>query len=141
MYELLYIIPQNFTEKETGPIKDKVKKFIKDLEGEINKEEDSGLQRLAYSIRQVHRGYYILLHFDLDKEKLTNLNRDLSLTSEVLRYQIIKIPKGEWKVEKKKERTVREIRVEEKREEKEERPKKKVDLEELEKKIDKILKI
>lgn len=164
MYELLYIIPANFTEEEIVPIKDKIKKFIKDIEGNISHEKNLGLQKLAYPIRQVHRGYYILLHFDLDKEKLSKLNRDLLLTAEVLRHQIVKIPKGEWKVKKRKERPSppagrKEIRIErktiakpeeekkeekgeEKGEEKEkEKPKAKVDLKELEDKIDKILKI
>ncbi len=89
-YELLFIIPNNFTEDEAKKIDTNIESIIKDLEGEITHQEYWGKKRLAYEINHHHYGYYSLLEFDLLAEKLTELNRVLKLSNEVLRHQIIK---------------------------------------------------
>ena len=142
-YELLYLVSNQYTEEELPPIMDKVRKIINDNGGNITFSEEWGKKRLAYPINHFQHGYYNLLEFDLDGEKLVSVNRALKLTNEVLRYQIVK----------KKVKTVAEMREEQKiaekiaakqakekeAEEGEQKEKKKVDLKELDEKLDKIL--
>ena len=103
-YEMLYIIPNKFTEDEAVKINEKVKKIIKDKEGNITFSEEWGKKRLAYPIEHFNHGYYNLVEFDLDKEKFNLLDKALRMTNEVLRFQIIK----------KKVKTVEQIKKEEK---------------------------
>ena len=89
-YELLYIIPNNFTEEESGQIQEKVKKQIRDKGGEITFKENWGKKRLAYPINHFNHGYYGLLEFDAEKKDLDEINRFLGLLDEILRFLIIK---------------------------------------------------
>ena len=93
LYELLYIIPQQFEDKEISLITKKVNEIIKEAGGQIIKEENFGKKRLAYLIKQTRRGFYILLKLELPPSALQELSKNLRLMDEVLRFQIIKIPK------------------------------------------------
>ncbi|MDA2921810.1 30S ribosomal protein S6 [Patescibacteria group bacterium AH-259-L07] len=88
MYELLYIVPAPYTEKDLEGISQKIKKIISDLEGTITHEENLGGKKLAYPIKSIHRGFYLLVRFDINAKKLNELNQKLKLTSEVLRHII-----------------------------------------------------
>ncbi len=88
-YEILFIVPNKFTEEEAKKISSKVEKMISDVEGKIGFSEFWGKKKLAYKINHNEYGYYSLLEFELDKEKLAKLDRELRLSTEILRHQIV----------------------------------------------------
>jgi len=106
MYELLYIIPSPFSEKELPKISKKIEKIIIDLNGKITEQKDLGNKKLAYPIKQIYKGFYFLISFEINSEALPKLNKKLKLTSEILRYMIVKAiarkPKKDRKYETKK---------------------------------------
>lgn len=154
MYELIYIVPAPYTEKDVERISQKIKKIISDSGGIITHEKNLGSKKLSYPIKTVHRGFYLLVHFKTDAVKLPELNQKLKLTSEILRYMIttaiVVKPRREIKIVRRKEKPadifeekiIKEEAIEEKKEEKKkpEKPKK-VDLKKLGDKIDELLKI
>ncbi len=89
-YELLFIIPNKYTEDEADAIKGQVEKMITDVKGEVNYQENWGKKKLAYDIKGNHYGYYHLYEFDLEGKDLATLERNLRLSPEILRHQIIK---------------------------------------------------
>lgn len=95
-YELLYLVSGNFTEAELTPIREKVLNYIKKYEGEISFEDSFGKKKLAYPIKIDHQGYYLIAEFNLDGAKLKDLEKDVSLTNEVLRHMVVKkkLPKS-----------------------------------------------
>lgn len=104
-YELLFIIANKYTEDEAKEIITKVGTMIKENEGEISFEEYWGKKRLAYAIKHNHYGYYSLYEFDLEGANLAKLEKELRLSSEVLRHQIVKIAKrSAEEIQKEKER-------------------------------------
>lgn len=104
-YELLFIIANKYTEDEAKEIITKVGTMIKENEGEISFEEYWGKKRLAYAIKHNHYGYYSLYEFDLEGANLAKLEKELRLSSEVLRHQIVKIAKrSSEEMQKEKER-------------------------------------
>ncbi len=164
-YELLYIIPVKFVGEEQEKILGKVAKIIKDQGCEITKDEILGKQRLAYPIKHIHQGIYVMVEFDGKQSAVNKINSTLKLTPEVLRFLVIKkkklTPEQIAKQEQKKQALVREEKkekeaeiqkkVEEIKEDKKESPisktkddkdkkKGKVSLEDLDKKLDEILK-
>ena len=163
-YELLYILPMKFMGEEQEKIIEKVNKIVTDQECKITKNEVFGKQKLAYPIKKVHQGVYIIVEFDGKKSAINKINSVLKLTPEVLRHLIVtkkKLTEEEIaKAKQKKERLVKEEsekkekeiqkKVEEIKEEKKEVPsakvpddkekKGKVSLEDLDKKLDEILK-
>lgn len=106
-YEILFIIPNKFTEDETKEIDKKVRKIITDNDGKITYSEDWGKKKLAYAIKRFNHGYYKLLEFDLWGKDLSQIDTSLRMLSEVLRHQIVK----------KARRTEEEIRKEKKKSE------------------------
>jgi small subunit ribosomal protein S6 len=112
-YEILFIIPNNYTEDEAKTINTNTEKIIKKLGGEINYQEYWGKKKLAYEIKKNHYGYYSLMEFDLDGVNLAELDRLLRLSKEILRHQIIKKAKRSLKeIELEKERQAKSIQGE-----------------------------
>lgn len=104
-YELLFIIPNKFTEDEAKAIDEKVRKLIADAGGEVTYTEDWGKKKLAYEISSYNHGYYKLAEFDLEGIKLAELDNFLRLSNDVLRHQIVRIAKrtaSEIEADKKK---------------------------------------
>jgi len=145
-YEMLYIIPAPYTEKDVPSIREKVKKLIKDFGGEILKEENLGLKVLAYQIKKVQQGFYILLCFNLPRSQVQPLSQKLQLRKDVLRFLITK--KEESKAKPRKKRTIKAkeepkvLEEQAKKEVKKTKPKKKkIDLSKIGKEIDKLLEL
>ena len=158
-YEMLYIISNRYTEEESKKIAEKVKELIKKEGGEITYEEEWGKKKLAYPINHFNYGYYSLVEFDLEVDKLEKVNTTMRIMKEILRHAIIrkaKLTPEEIQKEKEKARAAikklreekeskeepKEEKVEEKKEEKKEsKEKKKIDLKQLDEKLDKLLEV
>ena len=91
-YELLYLVTANYTEDELVPIKEKTKELIKKFGGQITAEDSFGKKKLAYPIKKNNQGYYLIYEFDLAGENLRDLDKELTLTNEILRHLIAKKP-------------------------------------------------
>ena len=138
-YELLYLIPNKYSEDELAPIIDKVRDIIQTNGGNITLNEQWGRKRLAYPIKSFHFGYYNLLEFDLAADKVAKIERALKLFAEVIRHQLVsKKLKTASQLEEEK-RIAEKIAAKTKTEEKIAKEKVKVDLKDLDEKLDKIL--
>jgi small subunit ribosomal protein S6 len=49
-----------------------------------------GQRRLAYPIRKLTEGYYILFDAKLDPERLADIERNMQYTEDILRYMIVR---------------------------------------------------
>lgn len=103
-YEILFIIPNKFTDDEAKTVASKTEQLIADNGGAVTFREYWGKKRLAYSIKQNAYGYYSLLEFDLEGKNLAKIDQALRLSADVLRHQIIiKKVKTEKEIAKEKE--------------------------------------
>lgn len=134
MYELLYLVPAPLTEKDLPNVSKKAKGVIEKLGGKISKEENLGNKKLAYQIKQIYRGFYLLLNFEIDPKKLKELDQKLKLIPEILRHLVTKTIKEKRVVrspqKKQEEKTL-----------KSEKSTKKIDLKKLGEKIDDLFEI
>lgn len=87
-YELLYIIPAKYTEAEVKSIMDKIKGIVENGQGVVSEMHNLGKRRLAYSVKHVRFGNYVLMRFSAEAAALAKINDTLRLTSEVLRHLI-----------------------------------------------------
>ncbi|MDD3301510.1 MAG: 30S ribosomal protein S6 [Patescibacteria group bacterium] len=88
-YEMLFIIPNKFTEEEAKVQITKVEELISSQGGTITYREYWGKKRLAYEIKHNHYGYYSLCEFDIDRSAILKIDNDLRLSNDVLRHQIV----------------------------------------------------
>ncbi len=104
-YEILFIVPNKFTETEAKKIIDDTEKLIADNGGEVTYREYWGKKKMAYEIKHQWYGYYQLFIFDCDGDKLQKMDLNLKLSTDILRHQIVKaVFKTEEEMTKQKER-------------------------------------
>lgn len=88
-YELLYIVGTQYTDEEVGGIQEVIAKLLGDLKAKVLRNENLGKIRLAYPIKKISHGSYVLVHFDADPSVVQDLNRRLGLMDEVLRHTLL----------------------------------------------------
>jgi len=87
-YEIIYIIPSPFTENEAPAIQKTVAQIIEENGGKIINEENLGNKKLSYSIKNIKRGFYVVLNFEGTSEVVKKIEQKLKLMPEVLRFLI-----------------------------------------------------
>ena len=89
-YEILFIIPNKFTDNEAQDIFKKVGQLITSLEGKLTLENYWGKKKFAYPIKHENYGYYGLFEFDLERNLISEINTKLRLDNNILRFLIVK---------------------------------------------------
>jgi small subunit ribosomal protein S6 len=88
-YEVMYIIR---TDIEQEVVQATIEKFqgIINNGGEITKHDVMGKRRLAYEINKFRDGHYVLVHFNATPAVITELDRVMKISDEIIRYLIVK---------------------------------------------------
>jgi small subunit ribosomal protein S6 len=95
-YELMTILHPEVAEEALSGELDRIAAYIADAGGElIESLRDSpwGRRRLAYPIRSggrdVRDGHYTVWHFTIGPTRLLDLERELKLNTQVIRYLVV----------------------------------------------------
>lgn len=88
-YELLYIIPATYAETELQPVIDAVTKALTGLGATIARNDMVGKIKLTYPVNHVRYGYYVLVDMDLEADKIGALNDLMRLHNDVLRHSLM----------------------------------------------------
>ena len=107
-YETVFILTPVLSEDQVKEAVKKFRDFITENGGEILWEEDWGLKKLAYPIQHKKNGFYHLIEFKYDPEKISRLDLEMKRDERVIRHLIVKLDKhaiawNEKRREKKKE--------------------------------------
>ena len=154
-YEILFIMPNKFTDDEAQKVFKKVGDLITSNEGKITLENYWGKKKFAYPINHEYYGYYGLYEFDLERTLVAKINDTLRLDKEIVRFLIVKKKvKSEEQIKKDKKikekidskkseelKTKEEAKKETKKVSKKKEEDKKIDLKNLEEKLDDVLNI
>ena len=93
--EFLYIVPSNFSDTEIDGVVKNVSALLEKAGAKIEKTDNLGKIKLAYPIKKVRHGTYILSYVSFeDKSVLPKLDTDLKHMDEVLRHVLIKREDG-----------------------------------------------
>ncbi|MBX3023398.1 30S ribosomal protein S6 [bacterium] len=65
---------------------DRAKRLIEESGGKIHEVQEWGIRELAYPIRKLHRGYYVLVEYDSNADVVREFERTLKIADEVLRF-------------------------------------------------------
>jgi len=90
-YELVLIISPEIEDEKFDTTIDKVSQFIAERGGTISEVERWGKRRLAYPIQHFMEGNYVLSRFKLKPTVSKELQANLQISEEVLRYLLIKL--------------------------------------------------
>lgn len=113
-YETIFILNPDLSEEDSKGLIEKVRGIIQSLEGEVLKIEEWGRKKMAYEVKKMSKGFFVILHFMGTTQVLAELERNLRLMDAVLKYQTVRLD------EKKEKRA--QMLSEEKTSDKEEKP-------------------
>lgn len=91
-YELTYIIDTALEETARKELIEKVSNLIAANGGEVEKVDETwGKRRLAYAIDYKTEGWYVLVTFKAPADLPRELERNLEIYDDVLRYLVVKL--------------------------------------------------
>ena len=85
-YETLCIFHPELPETRVKELATWMQTIVENGQGTVSKIEEWGMRDLAYRIKKQRRGYYILLEHDSEAAALNELERNLRLNEDVLRF-------------------------------------------------------
>ncbi|MFD0674480.1 30S ribosomal protein S6 [Cohnella sp. GCM10027633] len=88
-YELMYIIRPDVDQDTVQAVVEKFQGIIVNG-GEIVKHDIMGKRRLAYEINKHREGTYVLVHFTAAASVVTELDRVLKISDEVIRHIVVR---------------------------------------------------
>jgi small subunit ribosomal protein S6 len=90
-YENVFIARQDISSVQVEGLTDTFTKVISDNEGKIVNTESWGLRTLAYRIKKNRKGHYVMFHIDAPAAAIHEMERQMRINEDVLRYLTIKI--------------------------------------------------
>ena len=90
-YELTLIVRPDVEDTVLTALLEKVKGLITTAGGQSTQVETWGRRHLAYPIKKITEGQYFLVRTQLPPQALRELERNLRLTEEVLRFLLVRV--------------------------------------------------
>lgn len=88
-YELTYIISIKLAKEEAETIIKEVESFIEKNEGIILKRENLVAKTLSYSMKGQNSGFFNVLDFQLNPEKLNELEKKIEKEKNIIRHMVL----------------------------------------------------
>jgi small subunit ribosomal protein S6 len=89
-YEVMYIQRPDIEEEKRKSNVDRFNAVITDRGGELTKVNEMGKRRLAYEIDKLREGYYVLVNLQANPDAVSELERIMKISDDVVRYLIIR---------------------------------------------------
>lgn len=90
---MMVILSPDLGEKKTSEELDQIRTMITSTGGEILNEDLHGIRPFAYRIKKYDEGYYAVLNFNMEGEKVKEFEKEYNINQAILRYLITKTPK------------------------------------------------
>ena len=87
-YEVLYIIDAALDDEAIHASIEKFKSLVESNKGEVVAVDEGGKRKLAYAIDYKTEGYYVLMSFNADAELPKELERNMKIDEQILRYMV-----------------------------------------------------
>jgi small subunit ribosomal protein S6 len=89
-YELTVVIPSEITDNDVNVVVQTIQGWIEAASGAIAEVNNWGRRQLAYPIGDSREGTYLLIRADLDPTTVPEIERNLKLSQQILRYLLIR---------------------------------------------------
>lgn len=89
-YELALVVNAKIEEDDRVATVEKVKEYITRFGGTITNVDEWGKKRLAYEIQKMREGFYYFIQFDADETVPGELEQNVRIMENVIRYLCIR---------------------------------------------------
>ncbi len=94
-YEMMAIIHPDLDSASQEKSIDKIEKLIKDNKGKVGSVNHWGKKRFAYEIDHLKDGNYSIFNFSGGPETITEVDRVLKISDDIVRFMIVRRPDRE----------------------------------------------
>ena len=106
-YEVMYVIDTALEDSARTELINRFNELVVKNGGEVERVDEWGKRRLAYAINYKTEGYYVLMYIKAPADLPRELERNLKISDQVLRYLVIRY-EGELPAKREMNRPVRE---------------------------------
>ena len=90
-YETMYILKSDMEAEQSSALVSKYQSLVTEHGGEISKLEEMGKRRLAYEINHSRDGYYVLMEYSADTDFTRELERQMRIDDNVVRFLTVRV--------------------------------------------------
>ena len=90
-YESVFIARQDISASQAEALTENFSQVIADNGGNVVDTESWGLRSLAYRIKKNRKGHYVMLNIDAPAAALHEMERQMRINEDVLRYMTIRV--------------------------------------------------
>jgi small subunit ribosomal protein S6 len=91
LYEHIYLARQDISAQQVETLTEQMKTVIESFGGKIEKVEYWGVKSLAYRIKKNRKAHFSLLNIDAPAAALTEMERQISINEDVIRFITIRV--------------------------------------------------
>ena len=91
LYEHVYLARQDVTAQQVETLTETLKTLIAQQGGSVSKVEAWGLKSLAFRIKKNRKAYFTLMNISAPASAIAELERQLSLNEDVIRYITLRV--------------------------------------------------
>jgi small subunit ribosomal protein S6 len=91
LYECVLIARNDVTQQQVEAVADGIGTQLEAEGGEVKKREYWGLRSLAYRIKKNRKGHYMLLSLDAKPTFVTEMERQLGLNEDIIRFMTVRV--------------------------------------------------
>ncbi|MDD9330509.1 MAG: 30S ribosomal protein S6 [Bartonella sp.] len=95
LYEHIFLVRQDIAPQQIDELLETYKGVIEANGGKVEHIENWGLRSLAYRIRKNRKAYYVLINIDSPASTIAELERQMRINEDILRYMTIRVEKHE----------------------------------------------
>ena len=94
-YESVFIARPDISAAQVEALTETFRSIVGETGGNVTKTEYWGLRNLTYRIKKNRKGHYVLLNINAPAKAVAELERQLKINEDVLRYLTVKVEKFE----------------------------------------------
>jgi small subunit ribosomal protein S6 len=90
-YENVFIARQDISSAQVEALADTFATLVTEQGGQVTKREYWGLRNLSYRMRKNRKGHYMLFNLDAPPAAVNELERNMRINEDVLRYMTVRV--------------------------------------------------
>jgi small subunit ribosomal protein S6 len=91
LYESVFIARQDISSAQAEALTEQFAQIIGENGGTVSKKEYWGLKSLSFRIKKNRKGHYVLLNIDGPSAAVVEMERNMRISEDVIRYLTVKV--------------------------------------------------